>query len=132
MENIIVVAVATDDGINYIDRHFGDAKYHDIYEISSSLIKLKKRISFDIEENDDDGHGDPKKAKGVSSILIKEGVTVALAAFFGPNIKRIKKKFVCVIKRDKDIDSGLELLQNNLLELLSEYDKGESRNIIKY
>jgi predicted Fe-Mo cluster-binding NifX family protein len=43
--NEMMVAVATDDGQHFIDRHFGDARFFDVYRMtatdSGSLNALK-------------------------------------------------------------------------------------------
>lgn len=54
-------AFATDDGISFINRHFGDADFYDIYEISADKNKFIKRIDNTTE--DEEIHADPKKAK---------------------------------------------------------------------
>ena len=52
-----ITAFATDDGESFIDRHFGDADFYDIYEISESKVQLLKRIDNTTEEDDDEeGH----------------------------------------------------------------------------
>ncbi len=128
----LITAFATDDGKSFIDRHFGDADFYDIYEISSQSINLLKRIDNTTEEDDDeDGHGDPVKAQGVTGMLKKEGVTMSVSRVFGPNLKRIKKKFLCIIVKEGSIEDSLKKLQDTFPALLEEWSKGEERNFIK-
>ena len=128
----LITAFATDDGKSFIDRHFGDADFYDIYEISSQSINLLKRIDNTTEEDDDeDGHGDPVKAQGVTGMLKKEGVTMSVSRVFGPNLKRIKKKFLCIIVKEGSIEDSLKKLQDTFPALFEEWSKGEERNFIK-
>ncbi|OQY32406.1 MAG: hypothetical protein B6241_11145 [Spirochaetaceae bacterium 4572_59] len=129
----MTVAFATDDGINYIDRHFGDADYYDIYEISADGSEFVKRINNTTEEDDDDsGHGDAEKAKGIAGILKVEGVHCTVSKVFGPNLKRIKKKFLCVLFKSGNIETGIETLKENYSSLNSEWEKGEERTFLRY
>jgi hypothetical protein len=43
-------AFATDNGKTFMERHFGDAEYHDIYEIIISLV-LHFNIDKKMKEN---------------------------------------------------------------------------------
>ena len=92
-----------------------------------------KRISNTTEEDDDDsGHGDAEKAKGIAGILRDEGVDTAVSRVFGPNLKRIKKKFLCVMFRSGDIKSGISGLQENYSALQAELARGEERDFLRY
>jgi methyl-accepting chemotaxis protein len=51
MINEFIVAAATDDGKNFIDRHFGDAQYYNLYRISPTGIdRLGEVENKSIEE----------------------------------------------------------------------------------
>ena len=128
----LITAFATDDGKSFIDRHFGDADFYDIYEISSREVKLLKRIDNTTEEDDDeDGHGDPVKAQGVTGMLKKEGVQMNVSRVFGPNLKRIKKKFLCILSGKTNIEESIKLLQEKFPTLITEWEVGEERNFIR-
>ncbi len=120
------VAFATDDGKTLIGRHFGDAHYYDIYELDENHVSFVKRIENSVDE-EEDVHADPKKAKGISSLLLKENVTVVVSKVFGPNIKRIKKKFVCIVIKDDNIDVGINKISENVENIEKEWNKGEER-----
>ncbi len=127
-----ITAFATDDGESFIDRHFGDADFYDIYEISESKVQLLKRIDNTTEDDEDEeGHGDPIKAQGVTGMLKKEGVSMSVSRVFGPNLKRIKKKFLCVITEEGSIKDSIKKLQHIFPELVVEWVKGEERNFIR-
>jgi len=125
--NNMMVAVATDNGEKFIDRHFGDAKYYDIYKLTNTNALFIKRIENVIEEQEAI-HANPEKAKGVAGLLKKENVTVVISKIFGPNIKRIRKNFVCVIMNDESIKDALERLIYNWHLIVTEWEKGAERN----
>lgn len=126
----LITAFATDNGNLLIDRHFGDANYYDLYRISDSGSEFIKRIdnTVDIDET---SHADPKKAKGISGLLKKENVQVVVSKVFGPNIKRIKKKFVCIVMTKGNISDGVSVVQQKFNTIVKEYEKGEERLIFK-
>lgn len=120
------VAFATDDGKTFMGRHFGDARFYDIYELDENQASFVKRIENTVDE-EEDVHADPKKAKGISELLLDENVTVVVSKIFGPNIKRIKKKFVCVVIRDEMINSGINKVCENIEKIYAEWEKGKER-----
>ena len=120
------VAFATDDGKTFIGKHFGDARFYDIYEINGNNAKFIKRISNTVDE-EENVHADPKKAKGISTLLLDEKVTVVVSKIFGPNIKRIKKNFVCIVVRDVEIAIGLKKICDNIEKIYIEWEKGNER-----
>jgi predicted Fe-Mo cluster-binding NifX family protein len=125
----IITAFATDDGKSFIKRHFGDAYYYDIYEISASEAKFIKRIKNTTDE-DQDIHADTKKAKGVTVLLKNENVKVVVSKIYGPNIKRIRKIFVCILMNNKKISYSTKTIRKNIDIIINEWEKGESRSYI--
>ena len=128
--NKLICAFSNNNGKNLTDKHFGDAEFYDIYEISDSDSKFIKKIKNSSGKGS--GHMDEKKAKGVSEILKESGVKIVISKRFGPNILRIKSKFVCVILSIDEINESIKIVQNNLPEILSEWEKGENRSYLKY
>ncbi len=108
----ILVAFATDDGKMMVERHFGDARFYDVYEYNGDSVVFKQRITNTTGE--EERHADPKKAKGVTSLLKEAGVTVAVARQFGPNIKRIRQVFRCIVVREPAIDSAHRLVAEKI------------------
>jgi predicted Fe-Mo cluster-binding NifX family protein len=129
MENWIV-AFSTDNGKHFIDRHSGDAKYYDLYQINSSSANFIKRIENNTGK--EERHADPLKAKGISELLKKEGVQVMVAKCFGPNIKRIKSKFVCVMMNDDEIAISLKNLQKQINRIEETWEVGEERGYLNF
>lgn len=121
----ILVAFATSNGKEFMDRHFGDADFYDIYTIDENRADFVKRIDNTVDE--EKVHADPEKAKGVSRLLKNENVKVVVSKIFGPNIKRIKKKFVCVVMDDESLDKSIERLCKNIRLIVDEWEKGVER-----
>lgn len=126
----IRIAFATDDGVAFMSRHFGDAKYFDIHDVDQSGAMFVRRISNTVEDEDASIHADPVKAGGIMGLLVNEGVTVAASPVFGPNIKRIKRKFVCVLMNDATIAEAAARLVEHFELILGEWGKGEERGTL--
>jgi len=126
----INVAFATDNGKTFMGRHFGDAEYYDVYEISKTDSKFIKRIFNTTGEDDESIHADPEKAKCVAGLFKNENVKVLVSKIFGPNIKRIKKKFVCVLMNDNSISESIKNIQQNIYIIDNEWSRGEERNYL--
>jgi len=124
----VIVACATDDGEKFTDKHFGDANHYLIYKIDNRCYVCIKKIDNTVEE--ERFHGDPKKAKSVSSILSKENVKILLSKRFGPNIVRMKKSFVPVLVKTERIEDGLKIMLENLNKILEEWNRGENREYL--
>ena len=125
---MINVAFATDDGKIFMDRHFGDAEYYYVYEISETDSRFLKKIKNTTEEDDESIHADPEKAKGVAGLFKNENIKVVVSKIFGANIKRIKKKFVCVLMNSSSISESIDRIQQNFDLISNEWNKGEERN----
>jgi len=117
------VAVSTEDGKSLTNDHFGEGKFFLIYEISRDGYKLlEKRKNTSPEEEE---HGSEIKARGIISIL--NDVPTLLGVQFGPNIMRIKEKFLPIVSREREIKRALSLLVKNYDSLKKMKD---SRNIV--
>ena len=124
-----LVAFATDNGKLFMDRHFGDAEFYDIYKISKTDTKFLEQIENITEEEKQ--HADPEKAKGITGLLKKKGVQVVVSKNFGPNIQRIKSVFVCVLIKEDMIDEGTKIIQNHIETIYYEWLLGEKRDFLK-
>ena len=123
----LIFAFATDDGRTLKNEdHFGNARYYAIYRISPGKGEfIEQRSNIKVEEDEEEIHGDPNKARAVSSVL--KGVNALVSKRFGPNIKRMVKKFVCIIVRTDSIEEALEIIESNMSRITQEYQKGEDR-----
>ena len=127
----LIFSFATDDDISLKkDDHFGKAKYFKIYHYKDGKWEfIEKRENKKIMEDESLIHGDPKKAKAVSSIL--ENVDVMVGRKFGPNIKRLINKFVFVVIRETDsIEEALKLIEKNMQRVIEEKNKEERKVIV--
>lgn len=128
--NKIKLAVGVKDLKSLSNSHFGDSNFYLIYEMN---IDNKKIVQVDTIENktleyeeDEVLHGDPKKASKVS-VLLKD-VTVVMAHVFGPNIMKIKKKFIPIISKEKNLQLAMSILAKNLNLIEDEIKRINSNN----
>ena len=131
MENMII-AFASDDGKNYTEKHFGDAEYYLLYEFTNQYADLIRKIKNTSGGEIEEIHADPRKAGSVVEMLQKENVKVAVSAVFGPNIKRIKRQFVCILEDKGSISDSIPHLMNKFPEVLEMWNKGETRDHINF
>ncbi len=103
------IAVSTEDGEEITRDHFGEGKFFLIYEIGKdgyALIERRENTSPEEEE-----HGSEIKARGIMYLL--KDIPVLLGFQFGPNIMRIKDKFLPIVSRERGIERALSLLMKN-------------------
>jgi len=105
----MIIACATNDGQQFVSSHFGDADKYDLYEMTEEGYHFLKSIKNQTEE-EEGVHADPKKAKGIASLLKQHNVQIGVSQFFGPNIKRVAKHFLPIITSEKSIKEGLSLI----------------------
>ncbi len=121
-----IAAFGVDKDGNLTDGHFGDSEYFEIFSISeNSIVLAEKRKNLKIVEK---MHGDPNKAKAISALL--SGVDVLVAFRMGPNILRMKKKFVPVIVGTRDKRMAKKLVLKNFSHILEEVEKEGEKNYI--
>jgi len=89
-------------------------------------MEARKNVKYREDENK--SHGDPGKAEATSSVL--NGVDVLVGKIMGPNIVRLRKKFVPIIVRQPDIGAALKILKENLIEITEEKEKTERKGLI--
>lgn len=124
----LIVAFASDDGIHLVERHFGDAGQFDIYRLSRDESRFARSVcqaGDETEEND--SHGAARKAHGVSALLAPDGVKVLVNRAFGPNIKRMVKRFMPVVVDCITIEDAIETLQSHYGEIANAWAQGEDR-----
>ena len=63
-------------------------------------------------------------------MLKTENIEVVIAKVFGPNIKRIRKNFVCILMNDNNISDSIKKAHKKFDIILNEWNKGESRSHI--
>jgi len=117
----IKLALGTDDGIKFSDGHFGSSKYFLVYGLDLETNRLRFIEKLDNSSPEERSHGDPRKAKNISQLL--RGVSVLVGFRMGPNIVRIRKGFVPVISRQKDIETALEKIKGLGRRIEAELEK---------
>ncbi|NCF75347.1 MAG: 4Fe-4S dicluster domain-containing protein [Xanthomonadaceae bacterium] len=126
----LTFAIGTDDGkIIKQGEHIGESEYFSIWDYSEGKMAFReKRENIKYEEDETSSHGNPEKAKKVSSVLT--GVDVIAGKIIGPNVVRMKKKYVPVIIREPSIDRVIEIIKENINEIVDEYHKQDRKAII--
>ena len=128
---VIRAAFATDDGKRFNNRHFGDADRYAIYEIGKDGYRFVEKIENSSTEESGEVHADPEKARSVASLLLERDVNTAVSRIFGPNIKRMRKRFVCLLMDDMPLEKAAELVREHFEAIEVEWQKGEERGHIR-
>ena len=124
----MLLACATDDHINLIDDHFGDAKYYDVYRMTEENIMFVKSVPNNVVNHI---HPDPSKGKKILKLLMDEGVKFLINKAFGVNIKIIKKQLIPVIARVKKISDAINHMQKNHQLVVNIYEKKNIYVVLK-
>ena len=125
----LILAIATDDGKHLIKRHFGDAESYLIYQLTEKDCVYLKNVENRSEE--EQTHADPVKAGNIARILKEDGVQILASRAFGPNIKRMIKKFACILVNEESIAQGLDKMKRNYSDILNKWDNGSERSHLK-
>ncbi|MCD6482074.1 MAG: dinitrogenase iron-molybdenum cofactor biosynthesis protein [Thermoplasmata archaeon] len=120
------IACATDDGKKFSDEHFGSASYYLIYEYKEQekeFVKIDKIMNTSGEER---GHGDAGKAERVMKLMKDGNVDALMGEKMGRNIIHIKKGFVPIISRIKNIEEAMAKLDVEMVrKILANKEEGE-------
>ena len=115
-------AFATDNEEEFTRKHFGSAEKYLIYNLDKDWSLEKKQENISVEE---ETHGDPKKAKSVADML--NNADVLVSKIFGPNINKMKKKFIIVVMNSTwNIEEAKTIILKNkekITELLKKNEK---------
>ena len=123
-----IIACGTEDGESLYEDHFGESPYFNLYKLNPGGHEfIEKLDNISSEEGEGELHGDPIKAKNISSLLKTKSVNVLLAHQMGSNIVKVSKNFVPVISRETDLETALDLVKDNLHLVEREWRKGEKR-----
>jgi len=131
IEQELLIAIGTDDGkrIKSGD-HVGMSKYFQVWKYANGKFTFKEsRENVKYKEKDEARiHGDPGKAKATASVL--ENIDVLAGKMFGPNIVRLKDKFVCAVVREETIKQAIKMIEENINEVIEEKNKQERYGLI--
>lgn len=130
IEEELMIAFGTDDReIIKQDDHVGMSKYFHVCKYSNGELIFKElRENINYKEDKTKIHGDPGKAKVTSSVL--KDIDVLVGKMIGPNIKRLKNKFVPIIIREPEIEKALGIITENINEIFEEKEKIDRRGLI--
>ncbi len=126
-----IAACATDDGLLLVDRDFGDSDGYDLYSVEPDGFTFLKRIE-NTRRNDDEHtpDGSAAKAGGIGKLLREHGADVMLANKIGQNITRMRKGFVPVVSRDRDVHRALENLSRIHDDIVEQIGGSEKSHFI--
>lgn len=131
LENInLVMAFGTDDGNTLkSDNHVGMSKYFRLYRFFDAQEDfIEQRSNLKYKEDETKTHGDPGKAKATASAL--GNVDILVGQMFGPNITRLRNKFVCAVVRKNTIYDAIQMVHKNIDEIIEEKNKNNRRGIV--
>ena len=127
--NTIKIALASDDETSFSSKHFGSAERYIIISYNGTTLIKEPDIINNTEEEKEDG--DPEKAKSVSQILKQKDVTIVAGRRFGPNIIRIRKKFLPLVVDITSIENGIEVIKENWQRIINMYNAdGQQEHIL--
>ena len=127
---MLKIACATNDGKHFIREHFGEADKYLVYRFDSEkndFVFEKEIVNPHYEEN---GHGDPKKANFISSILKPEKINAVMNRAIGKNIVRMRRNFVVIVSRVENIEEALKRLDMKAVGREAQKPAGTDREII--
>lgn len=126
----LLFAIGTDDGEKIkSDDHVGMSRYFQVYKYSGGEFHLEeKRENSKYKEDEERIHGDPEKAKATASSL--KNIDVLVGKMFGPNIERLKNRFVCAVVREESIEQAIRIMNENINEIIEEKNKADKNGII--
>lgn len=125
-----IIACGTKDGKKLYGDHFGESPYFNLYELKPDgheFIEKLDNVTREEKDEEEDLHGDPIKAKNISSLLKTKSVNVLLAHQMGPNIIKVSKNFVPVVSRETDLETALDQIKGKLHIIEREWRKGKKR-----
>ncbi len=129
--DIIEFAVGTDDKVNFSSDHFGSAHFFMIYSLNLKTGEIVLLNTIDNVTPDEDRHGDPLKAQNVSELL-KE-ISIFIGKEMGPNVARIRQRFIPIISLTDSIDHALSLIPDMIPDIWTELQKpmGTPKKVLK-
>lgn len=127
----LLVAIGTDDGKTVkADDHVGMSKYFQVWAYENGTTQYREtRENVKYQEDESRQHGDPGKARATATAL--ENIDVLIGERFGPNISRLKDKFVCAVVRGRrTIAQATTMIEENINEIFEEKYSKEKKGIV--
>ena len=124
------VACATEDGHNLVNAHFGQAAFYALYTLDEDGFERVGDVPNPTPP-DVHTHGGAHKATNIAGQLEERGVKVVVSLQFGPNIARMRKRFVPVVSKDVvTLQDVMEALYAKRSDIARELAAGESRHAL--
>ncbi|AFK22773.1 NifB/NifX family molybdenum-iron cluster-binding protein [Pyrococcus sp. ST04] len=126
------VAFGMESDDKLIDAHYGDSNFFAIYEVCENgevrLLEKRHNKARDMEE-EDEGHGDPRKFRAIIELL--KDVDVLAAFRMGPNFLRIRDQSdkVAFFTRTRDLNVALQRVLENFDELWRQVQEKKKANM---
>jgi len=122
-------AIGTNDGTLLNSDHVGNAGQYHIYRVTAEEAVFEEvRQNAAIEEDESLAHGDPQKAAAMGSLL--KDLDGIAGKRFGPNVKRMLRRFVCVRTRVATVTEAVALLVSHADALSQAQAAGQQRNLV--
>jgi len=129
----MLCAIATDDGTQLVDRHFGDAVQYDLYQLTETGVSFATTIVNPFRDDGPEDHGsalshaDRLKAGHMRELFPDRGVRVLVSRRFGPNIARMVRNFVPVVVWCRFVEEARGLLFFGRPEIAQAWEAGADR-----
>ena len=122
----MTLAIGVNEHKAFSNEHFGESHYFLIYQWNGNAFELvEERLNAKFDE---EKHGDERKAQHIMSQL--SDVSVLVAKVFGPNIKKVKQRYVIVISRIDDVQQTVAILNNKYEQLMKAVQSEGEKEII--
>lgn len=125
------IACATDDGVHFSSHHFGDAQRYLVFAIDLDTGDATEQAGFSNIPFTEAHHGDKNKAQHMAAQLKSNKIQALAAWAIGQNIQRMRRKFVPVISRIKNIKAAMQALDFKAVALEAAKPEGEARGLVK-
>lgn len=130
MFNFIKIAIGVGENDEIFNKgHFGESKKYFVYKYNIYNKKMELLNSYLNTSPEEKIHGDPDKARNVTSII--GDVDCILAHVLGQNIVRMKKKYLILISRSLNVKEALNKFPEKIDLILHEMaKKPDERKVI--
>lgn len=137
LSNSVIVAIASEDGKQMPNGHFGKAPRYELYEMRADRAtwlrsvdnpRLAEQPASPVEHAlHVQGQGVTHKGGGIGQLLRKQGVQVMVSRAFGANIKRMRQRFLPVLVRSASVSEAIDTLQADWQRVEAGWQQGEAR-----
>ncbi len=130
-EYLAACGTDSEDGSRFAKEHFGDSSWYDIYRLSPDkpAIRIERIVNPARQAGSgEDGKEEEIKPGTIAQHLARHDVSIIMARSIGPNVVKMRRKFVVAVSRSEMIDDALRQLGGRLEEVQQLLDEGEERS----